>query len=61
VLCAYGVVRMLYMKCYVHIVLCACFAYGAMYIWCCVHGGMITYASEWHGKVHGLMGIKWEE
>jgi len=27
----------LYMKCYVHMVFCACWASGAMYIWFCVH------------------------
>lgn len=24
-------------------------------------GGIIAYAGEWHDKVPGLMGIKWEE
>lgn len=28
----------LYMKFYIHMVLCACCTYGAMYIWYCMHG-----------------------
>ena len=36
-LCAYGVVRMLDMKCCVHMVLCTGCICSAMYIWCCVH------------------------
>jgi len=36
VLCTYRSMYMLYMQCYVHIVLHACCTCGAMYI-CCVH------------------------
>jgi len=38
---------MLYMQCCVHMVLCACSTYGAMYIWCCVHDCTSGALSMW--------------
>ena len=37
VLCAYVVVHMLDMRCYIHMVLCTCCICNDMYIWCRVH------------------------
>lgn len=48
VLCTQGAMYMLYMQCYVHMVLCACYTYVVMYIWCCVHDYTSGVVRMWH-------------
>jgi len=43
----YGAMYMLYMQCYVHMVLCACCTCGSMHIWCCVHDCTSGAVSIW--------------
>lgn len=38
---------MMYIKWYVHMVLCAWYTCGAMYIWCCVHDFRSGAMSMW--------------
>ena len=38
---------LLYMQCYVHMVLCACCTCGVMYIWCCVNDNTSAVVGMW--------------